>query len=119
MRPRNSLPSFVFWLFQGFQTANKLVMERFECKRLCTQQGWKNQMFSRHILLLWASLHLVFKTCGGPRGLAAVTAVEAIVVLNQWNMYGPTILSCVMNITVGKLCTCEWLPDPLPKDLGP
>lgn len=39
----------------------------------------------------------------GPRWVGAVAAVEVIVVLNQWNMYGPPILSCVMNITVGKV----------------
>lgn len=60
-------------------------------------------MFLRHILPRWTSLHLVLKTCSGPGGVAAVTTVEVIVVLNQWNMYGLAILSCVMNITVGKV----------------
>lgn len=94
-------------------------MERLECKKRYPTRLEKHKMFLRHILLRWASLHLVLKTCGGRRGVGAATAVEVIVVLNQWNMYGPAILSCVMNITVGKLCICEWLPDLLPKDLGP
>lgn len=62
---------------------------------------------------------MLLKTRGGPGGVGAVTAVEVIVVLNQWNMYGPAILSCVMNITVGESCAyANGFLIREPKDLG-
>lgn len=69
----------------------------------------------------WTSLHVALRRCSGPGGwgggaaVTAVTAVEVIVALNQWNMYGLLILSCIMNITVGKVVH---IPDPLPSRFG-
>ncbi len=53
---------------------------------------YKRKPFSRFIFASFGFYICALKTCSSFFKIHAVTLLEMIVVLNQWNMYGLTIL---------------------------